>query len=62
MLSVFEIAFQVAHFEIINVVVICIEMQWQKKKLILSDRVCMISHRYLKFLTVSPIYCASGHF
>ena len=42
MLSIFEIALQNANIEIVNVVIICIEMQWQRKKLFLSDRVCVI--------------------
>ena len=42
MFSIFEIALQNANFEIVNVVIICIEMQWQSKKLFLSDRVCVI--------------------
>ena len=37
--SIFEIALQDANIEIVNVVTICIEMQWQRKKLFLSDRV-----------------------
>ena len=40
--SIFEIALQNANFEIINVVTICIEMQRQRKKLFLSDRLCVI--------------------
>ena len=42
MFSIFEIALQNANFEIVNVVTICIEMQWQWKKLFLSDRVFVI--------------------
>ena len=42
MFSIFEIALREANFEIVNVVTICIEMQWQRKKLFLSDRVCVI--------------------
>ena len=42
MFSIFEIALQDANFVIVNVVTICIEMQWQRKKLFLSDRVCVI--------------------
>ena len=38
--SIFEIALQNANFEIVNVVIICIELQWQRKKLFLSDSVC----------------------
>ena len=37
--SVFEIALQDANIDIVNVVTICIEMQWQRKKLFLSDSV-----------------------
>ena len=40
--SIFVIAHQDANFEIVNVVIICIEMHWQRKKLFLSDRVCVI--------------------
>ena len=40
--SIFEIALQNANCKIVNVVIICIEMQWQRKKLFLSDRVCVI--------------------
>ena len=40
MFSIFEIALQNANFEIVNVVIICIEMQWQRKKLFMSDSVC----------------------
>ena len=43
MFSIFEIALQNANFKIVNVVIICIEMQWQRKKLFLSDRACVIS-------------------
>ena len=39
MLSIFEIALQKANFEIVDVVIIGIEMQWQRKKLFVSDRV-----------------------
>ena len=42
MFIVFEISFQDASFEIVNVVTNCIKMQWQRKKLFLSDRVCVI--------------------
>ena len=42
MFSIFEIALQNANFKIVNVVIICIEMQWQRKKLFLSYRVCVI--------------------
>ena len=42
MFSIFEIAFHNANFEIVNVVIICIEVQWQRKKLFLSDGVCEI--------------------
>ena len=38
--SIFEIALQNAIIEIVNVVIIFIEMQWQRKKLFLSDSVC----------------------
>ena len=38
--SIFEIALQNANFEIVDVVIICIEMQWQRKRLFLSDSVC----------------------
>ena len=38
----FEIALQNTDFKTVNVVIICIEMQWQRKKLFLSDRVCVI--------------------
>ena len=40
--SIFEIAIKNANLLIFNVVIICIEMQWQRKKLFLSDRVCVI--------------------
>ena len=40
--SIFEIALQDANFEIVDVVTICNEMQWQKKNFFLSDRVCVI--------------------
>ena len=40
--SIFEIALQMQNFEIVNVVIICIEMQWQRKKLFQPDRVCVI--------------------
>ena len=40
--SIFEIALQNANLEIVNVVIICIEMQWQRKKLFMSNRVCVI--------------------
>ena len=42
MFSIFEIALQNANFKIVNVAIICIEMQWQRKKLFLSNRVCVI--------------------
>ena len=42
MFSIFEIALQNANFEIVNVVIIGIEMQWQRKKLFMSDGVCVI--------------------
>ena len=42
MFSIFEIGLQDANLEIVNVVTICIEMQWQMKRLFLSDRVCVI--------------------
>ena len=35
--SIFEIALQDANFEIVNVVIISIEVQLQRKKLFLSD-------------------------
>ena len=38
--SIFEIAHQNANFYIVDVVIICIEMQLQRKKLFLSDSVC----------------------
>ena len=38
--SVFEIALQDVNLEVVNAVTICIEMQWQRKKLFLSDSVC----------------------
>ena len=41
-LSIFEIALEDADFVIVNVVTICIEMQWQRKKFFPSDRVCVI--------------------
>ena len=41
--SIFEIALQNANSKIVNVVIICIELQWQRKKLFLSDRVCVIN-------------------
>ena len=40
--SAFEIALQDANFEIVNILNICIEIQWQRKKLFLSDRVSVI--------------------
>ena len=40
--SIFEIALLNANFEIVNVVIICFKMQWQQKKLFLSNRVCVI--------------------
>ena len=40
MFSIFEIALQNANIEIVNVVTVCIEMQWQRKKLCMSDSVC----------------------
>ena len=40
--SIFEIALQNANYMIVNFVIICIEMQWQRKKRFLSDRVCVI--------------------
>ena len=42
MFSVFEIALQDANFDIVDVVIICIEMQWQRKKHFVYDRVCVI--------------------
>ena len=42
MFSIFEIALQGANFEIVNVVFICIEMQWQRKNVFLYGRVCVI--------------------
>ena len=42
MISIFEIALQDTNFEIVNIVTICIKMQWQRKKLFLSDRECVI--------------------
>ena len=42
MFSIFEIALQNANLEIIYVVIIWIEMQWQLKKDFLSDGVCVI--------------------
>ena len=63
MFSIFEIAFQDANFEIFDVVAICIEMQWQRKKLFPSDRVCVIiksvSEVSARFTNVTN---ASGHF
>ena len=41
-ISIFEYAHKNANFEIVDVVIICIEMQLQWKKLFLSDRVCVI--------------------
>ena len=38
----FEIALQNANEKILNVVIICIEMQWERMKIFLSDRVCVI--------------------
>ena len=40
--SIFEIALQNANFNIVNFVIICIEMQWQRRSIFLSDRVCVI--------------------
>ena len=63
MFCIFEIALQYANFElIVNVVTICIEMQWQRKKLFMSDRLCVIIKSVSEIPPVSPIYCASGHF
>ena len=42
MIIIFEFVPQNANFEIVNVVIICIQMQWQRKKPFLSDRVCVI--------------------
>ena len=42
MFSIFEITLQDENHKIVNIVIICIEMQWQRKKLFLSDRVCVI--------------------
>ena len=42
MFSIFEIALLDANVEIVNFVTFCIEMQWQRKKLFLSDKVCVI--------------------
>ena len=42
MFNIFEIALQDANFEIVNAAAICIEMLWQRKKLFLSDKVCVI--------------------
>ena len=61
MFGIFEIALHDAKFEIVDVVTICIEMQWQRKKLFMPDRVCVII-KYQKFPPVSPIYYASMHF
>ena len=38
--SIFEIILQNASFKVVNVVIISIEMQWQRKKLFMSDSVC----------------------
>ena len=46
MFSIFEIALQNANFEIVNVVIICIEMQWQREKLFMSDSVCDFRYRF----------------
>ena len=62
MFSIFEITLQNANFEIVNVVIICIEVQWQRKKLFLSDGVCVIIISVSEISPASPIYCASGHF
>ena len=35
-----KLTIQDANFDIFNAVAICIEMQWQRKKLFLSDSVC----------------------
>ena len=56
MFIIFEIAYQDANFEIVNVVSICIEMQWQRKKPFLSDKVCMIIKSVSDISPVSPIY------
>ena len=40
--SIFEIALQNANFEIVDVVIICIEKQCVRMKFFLSDRVCVI--------------------
>ena len=42
MYNIFEIALQNAIFEIVNIVIFCIEMQWQSKMLLPSDRECVI--------------------
>ena len=42
MFTIIEVAIQNANVKIVNVVTICIEMQWQRNKLFLSDRVCVI--------------------
>ena len=63
-LSIFEIALQKANFEIVNVVIICIEMQCQRKKLFLSDRVRVniksvseISACFIKYIVPLGIFC-----
>ena len=42
MVSIFETVFPDTNFDIANVLAICIEMQWQRKKVVLSDRVRLI--------------------
>ena len=61
MISILDIVLQDANFEIVNVVTICIEIQWQRKKLFRSDRVYVIIKCVSEIPPVSPIYCASGH-
>ena len=62
MFSIFEVALQDANFEIVNVVAICIEMQWQRMKLFQSDSVCVIIKSVSEASPIVPIYYASGHF
>ena len=37
-----KLPFKISNYKIINIVIICIEMQWQRKKLFQSDKVCVI--------------------
>ena len=56
MLGIFENAFQDANFEIVNVVTISIEMQWQRKKLFMTDRVYVFNKSVSEFYASLYIY------